>query len=401
MNILFLTPQLPYPPRQGTALRNFHLIEGLAQRHSISLLSFLEPDQSAGVSGWGPLPSLCKNIQVIPITPRRVPQRLRDMILTGKPDMALRLWSEPFAAALAGLLEKQNFDLVHIEGIEMAPYIPILEQAPDRPVIVLDEHNAEYMLQARAFQTDIRIPRRWHAAAYSFLQWIRLRKFEAQACARADRVIAVSETDRQALQKLVPNLKVGVIPNCIDTQAYAGTEKTAPGFDLIFTGKMDFRPNVDAVLWFWKEIWPLVKAGRPDATWGIVGKCPHPRLEQLKEDPGIRVVGEVPDMIPYLHAATIYVIPLRMGGGTRFKLMEAMAAGLPVVSTSIGAEGMPVSSGRDILLADSPAEFAAGVLKLLQDPNLRDALLSSAIRMVRQNFDWRMVTQNLEEVYSN
>ncbi|MBN1318135.1 MAG: glycosyltransferase [Anaerolineales bacterium] len=400
MNVLFLTPQLPYPPRQGTALRNFHLIEGLAQQHTISVLSFIESDQSTDRFDWGPLATLCKRIETVSIAQRSTAQRLRDMILTRQPDMALRLWNKSFANKLAEWLRDEKFDLVHIEGIEMAPFIPILKKAPVRPMIIFDDHNAEYVLQARAFQTDLRIPKRWHAAAYSLIQWIRLRRFETITCARSDRVIAVSETDRVALLKLDPNIQVDVIPNCIDTKAYAPKfEKTAPGFDLIFTGKMDFRPNVDAVFWFWKEIWPIIQSKMPDTTWGIVGKSPHGHLKQLADDPAISVVGEVPEIIPYLHAATVYVIPLRMGGGTRFKLMEAMAAGLPVVSTSIGSEGVPVRSGQDILLADSPADFAYNVMRLLQEPELRKTLSDSAIEMVRKEFDWRTVTQGLEKVY--
>jgi len=401
MKILFLTPQLPYPPRQGTALRNFHLIEGLAQRHEISLLSFLEPDQASDPAEWEPLSVLCQRIITLPVSPRPTSRRLRDLILTRRPDMALRLWSPEFAGRLSHWLGEEPFDIVHIEGIELAPYLGILEQAEPRPLIVFDDHNAEYVLQQRAFQTDLRIPPRWHAAAYSYVQWRRLRRFEADVCRRADRVLAVSETDAQALQQLVPDLKAAVVSNCIDTATFAepvpiSAENT---FDLLFTGKMDFRPNIDAALWFGREIWPLIKVQRPNVTWGIVGKSPHARLDILQADPDITITGEVVDIRPYFQAAQVYVITLRVGGGTRFKLLEAASAGAPVVSTAVGAEGVPVRSGREVLLADTPTDFATAVLRLLAEPELRDQLGAAARQLVQAQFDWRTIVPRLEQIY--
>jgi glycosyltransferase involved in cell wall biosynthesis len=314
--------------------------------------------------------------------------------------MALRLWSDAFADHLNRWLQDRPFDIVQIEGIELASYLPLARQAAPRPLVVFDDHNAEYLLQRRAFETDLRLPRRWHAAAYSFIQWRRLRRFEAATCRRADRVIAVSGADRVALRRLVPGLAVDVIPNCIDTAAYHRPDVTGvPPFTVLFTGKMDFRPNVDAALWFGREIWPLIRARRPDATWGIVGKAPHPRLDVLRDDPSITIVGEVPAMPPYLAAADLYVIPLRMGGGTRFKLLEAMAAATPVVSTAVGAEGVPVRSEREVLLADTPVEFAAAVLRLMNDPALGRRLTAAAHRLVTEQFDWRVVLGDLEQVY--
>jgi len=401
MKILLLTPQLPYPPRQGTALRNYHLIEALAGRHAVSLLTFLEPGQPDQPVGWGPLPALCQEIATVPVPPRSSARRLRDLLFTGRPDMALRLSSDAFADQLTGRLEAESFDVVQIEGIELATYLPLLERAAPRSLIVFDDHNAEYILQQRAFETDLRLPTRWHAAAYSFLQWRRLRRFEAATCRRADRVIAVSGADRAALERLVPGLQVEVIPNCIDTAAYQRPQPAPEGaaFTLLFTGKMDFRPNVDAALWFGRDIWPLIRAEHPGATWGIVGKTPHPRLDVLRNDPSITIVGEVPEIQPYLAAAQLYVIPLRMGGGTRFKLLEAMAAGTPVVSTTVGAEGVPVRSEHELLLADTPAEFAVAVLRLLRDPALGARLGKNARVLVTEHFDWRVVLGDLERVY--
>jgi glycosyltransferase involved in cell wall biosynthesis len=402
LKILFLTPQLPaFPPRQGTALRNYHLMEGLATQHQVALLTFLEPDQPNDPDAWGPVATFCQQIGTVPTLPRSTAQRVREQALTSKPDMALRLWSDTYSRKLESWLGQERFDVVHVEGVEMAPYIPVLRGVQRRPLIVLDNHNAEYVLQERAFRTDLRTPGRWHAAAYSLVQWRRLARFEASACRQADRVVAVSEADRAALLRLAPDITVHVLPNCIDTAAYQTKRgAVAPAFDLLFTGKMDFRPNVDAAIWFWQEVWPRIIHLRPDLRWGIVGKSPHRRLGFLQSDPRITVVGEVPDMIPYLQAARVGIIPLRMGGGTRFKLLEAMASGLPIVSTTVGAEGVPVRSEQDLLLADNPADFAAAVVRLLDNSALADRLVAAARELVQSRFDWRTVVPGLERVYA-
>lgn len=407
MNILFLTPQLPYPPSQGTMLRNYHLIEGLAPRHRVSLLSFLEPGQPTNPAGMGPLADLCDLIETVSMPGRSLLQRLAGLASSRQPDMALRLQSQAFAKTLAGLLGRTRFDVVQIEGIEMAPYMDLLAALPaeKRPLIVFDEHNAEYVLQQRAYQTDLRVPRRWHAAAYSYIQWRRLRRYEARMVRLADRVVAVSDRDRLALETLAPGAQVSVVPNCIDTASYAQDEDVSDAevqsFTVLFTGKMDFRPNIDAALWFGREIWPQIRERRSGATWGIVGKAPHPRLDALLSDPTITIVGQVPDIRPYFHAAEVYVIPLRMGGGTRFKLLEAFAAGAPVVSTRIGAEGVPVKPGAELLLADDPAQFAAAVVRLLDDKELRSQMHRAGMELVQRSFDWRSVVPALEAIYDS
>jgi sugar transferase (PEP-CTERM/EpsH1 system associated) len=404
--ILILTPQFPYPAHQGTTLRNFNLIAGLAPRHQVHLLSFGEPAQCQGT----PLDDLCDSVHVVRPPQRSTGQRLKGLVTSRLPDMAQRLPSVEFQDALSNIWQREDPDVIEVEGIELAQYLFQVadgRQAGQRPLLIFDEHNAEYVLQQRAFETDVRQPRRWVAAAYSVVQWQRLRCYESRACLAADRVVAVSDTDAEALQRLVPGLVPIVVPNGVDTDLYAQPVPTLPADkqpgsrDLVFTAKMDFRPNIDAVLWFAEKVLPAIRQDMPDVRFWVVGKDPHPRLAPLAEDPGVVITGWVDDVRPYIAGAAVYVIPLRIGGGTRLKVLEAMAMSKAIVSTTLGCEGFELESGRELVMADTPSEFAATVLNLLRNPDRGQQLGATARRFAEDNYDWRSIVPLLEQVYQN
>jgi len=430
MRILLLTPQLPYPPHQGTSIRNYGLVRGLARRHSVSLLSFLEAQQSLAVAG--PLLDVCHRVEAVAAPPpRRLVRRAFDTLTHRLPDMGLRLVSTAFSERLAAWMACEPFDIVHVEGIEMVPYMAqLLDETAwvnrKAPLIVFDDHNCEYMLQKRYAQIDARLPRRWPGALYSLLQWLKLRPYEAGACRQAHCVVAVSQADAQALRRLVPGLAVTVVPNGIDTQAYQAMPSTSAGaigqdaaqeqepspalhpLCLVFTGKMDYRPNVDAVSWFATDIWPRVRDELPQAHFYAVGQRPHHRLDPLRVDPSLTLTGWVEDVRPFITGATVYVAPLRMGSGTRLKLLEAMALGKAIVSTRLGAEGLvdlqgePVTDGREMVLVDddAPLAFAEAVVALLRDPDRRTELGRAARVFVEANYDWRVIVPRLEALYA-
>ena len=406
MKVLFLTPQVPYPPQQGAALRNWGLISGLAERHEVAVLSFLSPGQSAEIATR--LQAACR-IETVVLTTRRFRDRLRSLFTTRQPDMALRLASGTYAHRLAEWLARERFDVVHVGGIEMAPFLDVIEAARPRPLMVFDNLNCEYLLQKRAFLTDLGAPGRWPGAAYSFVQWRRLHRYEAEACRLADHVLAVSDADAVALQALVPGLGVTVVPNGVDTRAYrvqspksnfqTPNSKPSSGSDLVFTGTMDFRPNVDAVLWFAQKVLPRVRAQAPGVHLFVVGQRPHRRLDGLRSDPAVTLTGWVEDVRPYIAQAAVYVAPLRIGGGTRLKLLEAMAMGKAVVATCLGAEGYPVTDARELLLADTPADFTSAVVTLLRSPDRRAELGQTARAFVERLYDWRVIVPRVETVY--
>jgi glycosyltransferase involved in cell wall biosynthesis len=398
--ILILTPQLPYPPQQGTSLRNFHIVRGLAERNEVTVLSFLEPEQSVDPAFAGPLLALCDQVVTVPAPARTQQMRLRWLMTTRQPDMAQRLASEAFMRKLGRLLRAFQFDVVHVEGIELAPYMTAIRLLAPDVLLLYDAHNAETELQRRAARADRSQLRRLPIAGYSLVQVARLRRFEREACQGADLVTAVSDKDAEILARL-SDRPVAVVPNCIDVAQYAPNRRVPLfEYDLVITGKMDYRPNVDAVLWFGREIWPLIRRSRPSATWAIVGQKPHERLAPLRSLPGVTVTGRVAQVQPYLLGGRVYIMPFRVGSGSRLKLVEAMAAGKAIVSTRSGAEGFPVRADEHLRLADEPQAFADAALALLRDHGERARLGRAAQRFAR-DYDWRQVIPRFERLYDS
>jgi glycosyltransferase involved in cell wall biosynthesis len=277
--------------------------------------------------------------------------------------------------------------------------LPIIQAAQPQACIVYDAHNAEWILQKRACLTDIKNPKRWIAAIYSWVQWQRLKRYEAYVMSQVDHTIAMSEPDRTALLAARPNTRITVIPNGVDLDFYRQFTGLTISHDLVFTGKMDFRPNIDAALWFGQEVLPRIQERRPGTTFAIVGQRPHARLNVLRDLPGITITGQVDDIRPYIAGATVYVAPLRVGGGTRLKLLEAMAMSRAIVATNVGAEGFPVTDGQELLLADSPENFAQRVLELLNSPDRRAQLGQRGLNFARANYGWDSLVPQLENTY--
>jgi glycosyltransferase involved in cell wall biosynthesis len=236
------------------------------------------------------------------------------------------------------------------------------------------------------------------------VQWQKLVSYERRICRMADRVVAVSEADRKALQMILPDLAVAVVPNGVDLEFYrpgiVPPLAEARTHTLVFTGKMDYRPNVDAVLWFADAVLPLILAQAPDTRFYVVGQQPHERLARLAERPGITLTGRVPDTRPYIAAAGVYIVPLRIGGGTRLKVLEAMAMGQAIVSTRLGCDGFDFTDGREVLFADEPAAFAEAVLDLFRDREQAAVLGQTARAFVETHYGWDAIVPRLEALYT-
>jgi glycosyltransferase involved in cell wall biosynthesis len=228
-------------------------------------------------------------------------------------------------------------------------------------------------------------------------------RYERRTLERFDGVLAVSDADRQTFSGLYPGAirqPVHVVPTGVDTEYFApaATPQPAPcGSHLIFTGSMDWLPNEDAMQYFCRDILPLIRAEQPDVTLAIVGRTPTPAVKRLADEHGVTVTGRVDDVRPYMNDAAVYIVPLRIGGGTRLKIFEAMAMGKAVVSTTVGAEGLPVTDGTHVMLADEPRTFAAAVVALLRDPNRRRQLETAARALVVEHYDWSAVAGSLED----
>ncbi len=402
MKVLALSAQIPYPPHHGKAMRDYYLLNGLARGHDLYLLCLA---QDAGESASAsPLEHLFP-FAAVPRPAHRLPNRLAALLFSRTPDLIRRCASPTFRRLLTERLRRHPPDALLVEGLEMAAYGLWAQEYLRRlgrplPALILDEHNAEYLLQQRAWEIAWQ-EKRLSAAFYSRLQAGRLRRFEARACRAADRVLAVSSSDRAALLRLAPEASIAIIPNGVDCSAYAPLPSAPDPHPptLVFTGRMDFRPNVDAVQWFCQEVWPQVRAAVAEARFQIVGRSPTPAVEALQRLPGVEVVGAVPDDRPYIGRADLYVLPMRFGGGIRFKLLQALAMERAVVSTPLGAEGVEgLVDGEHLRLAAGAEEFAARVVELLHRPEERTRLGKAGRKLIASGYDWQVILPRLEAV---
>ncbi len=261
---------------------------------------------------------------------------------------------------------------------------------------ILFQHNVEAMIWKRHYEVQSNPIKK----AYLFGQWRKMHSFEQQMCRCFDCVIAVSPEDREQMRRKYSLANVFDVPTGVDTDFFQprDQERIMP-HNVVFTGSMDWLPNEDAIRYFTGQIMPLIKQAIPDLTLTVVGRNPYPGLIELsKQDASIIVTGRVEDVRPYMERAAAYVVPLRIGGGTRLKIFEAMAMEKAIVSTSIGAEGLPVKGGADLLLADTPESFADSVIRLLRDPAAAGAMGRRASKTVRDQFGWQRVAENFAEI---
>ena len=439
MRILILSPYPPYPPHGGGTMRIYQIVRGLAERHDVTCLSFAQ--DVAAEQALAPLQRICRVVTVRGPLGRSLARRAWTTVASPLPDMALRNAAPAYANALRALLSTEQFDIVQAESIEMAGYLLQVKSSELRVQrmshtpgtqnselkthnfqLVLDQFNAEYVLQRRAALTSLRAglrppahPRDVRAnalgvagGAYSLAQWRKLKHYEALVMRHCDAVVAVADEDRDTLLGLAPGATIGVVPNGVDT-SYFSRAAMATGRvgaltfgapTLVFSGTLDFRPNVDAAIWFAGEVLPRVRARRPDARLLVVGKRPTPALRRLADEGMLLLTGEVPDARPYLAGAAVYIVPMRIGGGVRLKLLEALALELPVVSTSMGAEGVSgLRAGEHCLIADDPAGFAAATLRLLGDRALCGRLGAAGRALARERYDWSVIVPRLEALY--
>lgn len=399
MKVLFLTPDLPYPPRKGTALRNYHLMKNLAANHEIHLLSFASQDRTEDTKELG---RYCASICTVPFPRRSAYERFSKSLFSSLPDLAHRLASPLFFRELRALRTHEKYDIVQVEGLEMGPYARTLSRMREgrSPVIILDEHNAEYVLQRTAYQTDKSHIEKWPRAVYSLIQWRKLRHYERLVCREADAVLTVSREDSQALAQLQHSRPIYVVPNGVDTQVFAYRAPVeSQEANIVFTGTMDFRPNVDAMSWFCRDILPLIIPQVHSLRLFIVGKNPTPEVRRWQGS-HVEVTGAVEDVRPYLARSRVCVVPMRMGAGMRLKVLEAMAAGVPVVSTPLGIQGIDLIPGREVLVAQDARSFATRVSEVVTNHALARELAQSARQRAENEYDWRAIVPGLESIYA-
>jgi polysaccharide biosynthesis protein PslH len=406
MRVLFLAPKECWPPTTGAMLRNYHLAREVARAARVTFLSFGEgegaPPDGAQVAGGLESPAAwCE--RVIEVSRRRgyTPAKLLRGALGGTPVTVLNYTTPEMARALGRALEGGGFDLVQVESIHLSAYLPLLRAAKGRPRVVLDWHNVESEVMTRYAERAGGALRR----AYARRTARQLARLEARALRDFDAHLTVSGRDRAQLLGLDAGARAYVVENGVAAAHFAGrgsapedAPRGAPR-RVLFVGSMDYHANVDAVVTFAREAWPLLAQSLPALTFSVVGREPAAEVRALSALPGVEVTGTVEDVRPYYRGALASVVPLRVGGGSRLKILEAMAAGVPVVSTRLGAEGIEARDGAEIMLAETAADFREALSRLASDEGLRRAIAAAAREFVRSRYDWSSVGAGLLKIY--
>ena len=406
MKVLVLTQVLPYPLDAGPKLRAYYELRHLAERgHRLDLLSFVRPDDTPDRVAH--LQQFCHAVHTLPMQRSRVKDAafLARAVLSRRSFIIERDTRPAMHAQMKQLLNAERYDVVHADQLWMAQYAV----GCSRVKRVLDQHNAVYLIPQRLAQHEGNALKRLLLKREARL----LAQYEAEICCRFDQVVTVTEEDRRALLALCdgridgasgaePVGRMSVIPICVDPQDKPVIARQPNARRILILGTMFWLPNVEGALWFGRQVWPQVAAQVPDARLTIIGKNPPPAVCQLSEaDARVEVLGYVADLRSYLEQSALFVVPLHAGGGMRVKILDAWCWGLPIVSTSIGAEGIHVQPGENILIADEAAAFARAVRQVLQDDQLAARLSANGRAWVEQHYDWRRVYRLWDEVYAS
>jgi glycosyltransferase involved in cell wall biosynthesis len=393
--VLFLAHLLPWPLHGGGQVKSYHVLRALASRVDVTLVAFARGPVGDAVEALAPL--CAGGVATVPL-PRG---RHRDAVAlaraaaTGGSFVVGRDDSPAMRMAVAAALKSGPFAAVHVDHLQMAAFVP--GALPSGTRVVLDQHNVEHLLWRRMAEAPGASPAARRLAAW---EWPRLRAFEAATLRRADRVLAVSEADADALRALAPEARVSVVPISVDTEHFAEAPPRRPdAATLLSVGTMYWPPNADGAVWLCRDILPLVRRERPDATVSVVGPKPTAAVRALAELPGASVPGAVADLRPLAADCGAFVVPLRVGSGVRVKILTAFAMGLPVVSTPLGTEGIAAEDGRDLILADTPEAFAAAVLRVLGDPDLARRLGENGRALVHREHAPEVASARLLAVY--
>jgi glycosyltransferase involved in cell wall biosynthesis len=398
MNILFISTRSPYPLISGHSLRTYHILKGASQSHNVTFVTFVQlPEHEFKKENLDHLKSFCKAVY-----PFEIPADLSR--ITFAKMLFLNLFSSlPFVAQkydaplmrqkIREIIQTEHIDLVHVDMLPLTAYINEFEHFPK----ILVNHNVESVRLYRWFTTEPNPVKK----AYLGIQWLKLKTFEQSAMNKFDGCVVVSELDRELLLKMGVKSRLFVVPNGTDTKFFKPDNGEVVENSLLWIGHMDVHTNKDAVLYFWKDIYPILRRKCPEVKMTFVGTAPPKEIaDAARTDGNLKVTGFVDDIRPYIDESAVMVVPIRIGSGTRLKILDAMAMGKAIVSTSVGCEGLNVNDGKDILIADEPEDFAQKTIELLKSTYKRVNLEKNAIDLAK-TYDWDLITVRQEAVYQD
>lgn len=393
MRILWIKTELLHPIDKGGKIRTYQMLKQIRRDHDVTYLSFTTPNESEAIENSS---EYCHRLVKVP-SRQRLKSGARfycDLLLnlnSPLPYAIEKYQSSAMQCAIELEVLQRHYDVAVFDflaaGINRPPELGIPS--------VLFQHNVESTIWRRHFETQTSRIRR----QFFYRQWQKMYACEREICRSFDAVVAVSKADRDQLRNEFGLREVHDVPTGVDTEYFRPLGSSPEAFELVFTGSMDWMPNEDAILYFAREILPRIEQTNPAVTLTIVGRNPSRRLAALAaSNQRIKVTGRVEDVRPYVDRATAYIVPLRVGGGTRLKIYEAMAMEKPVISTSVGAEGLPVRDGDELLIADDPDEFAEAVSRVLTDARLANRLGKQARKVVCERFGWKHAADRFIEI---
>lgn len=385
MRILFLSRWFPYPANNGSKLRIYNLLRGIATEHRVTLLSFADVDD--GVGNIGPLAAVCAEVHTVPWKPYNPQgQRAKAGYFSTKPRYIIDTFSPELKAKIEQILASQHIDLIIASQIDMAAYIDSFQGKPT----IFEEIEATvlYEMFTKAASPVDKLRRG--------LTWIKYRQYLTGLVKRCRICTVVSEEERQLVRRVTgASTYVEVVPNGVNLSEYSDVDATPQPNNLIFTGSFTYYPNFEAMHWFTSKVLPLVQQQVPDTTLTITGNHADYVLPQHQN---VALAGFVDDVRPLIAQSWASVVPIHTGGGTRLKILEALALKTPVIATSKGAEGLAVEHNRHVLIADTPEDFAKMVVRILQEPHLRTKLAENGYQLVREKYDWPVIMPRFLEL---
>lgn len=393
--ILFLAHLLPWPLEGGGQIKSYHTLRILSSAYDITLLAFIRSERER--ENMEPLVSLCTGgVKVVSLARGKARDAANALscLLNRRSFIVSRDDNAAMHTAVAQVLES-GVDVIHVDHLQMMQFLPARTPGVS---VVLDNHNIEHRIPQRMSES----PGNPLVRLYAGQEWPKLRDFERDALRRADLTLCVSEEDASGLRDLTPSKADCIVPVPIgvDTEYFAPAQRSPNSRTLLTIGTMYWPPNVDGLLYFHTEIWPKVKAKIPNVRLNVVGAKPTAAVRALDTpESGIHVTGSVPDVRPYAEDCAAFIVPLLSGSGMRVKILNALSMGLPVVSTTLGAEGIAVEDGKHLLLADTPETFADALMRLLREPHIGDRLGLAGRRLMESRYSWDAIGHELLSLY--
>lgn len=402
LRILWLSHFVPYPPKGGCFQRSYNLIKRVGADHDVHLIAVKHK------SGDHPEAEIreartellrhCKSVHILDIssttTPAKLAVRALTSVLQAQPLTVTIYRSAQLRALVRKIVAEEKIEAAHFDTISMAEYLPDVGTIPT----LMTHHGAESFMIRRRIRNERSLPRK----LFFFLEWLALQRYEARMCPKFSNNVVMSDLDQQILAGIAPRAVFTVVSNGVDIQYFKPVLPTPPGNrTIVFAGRLDQYSNRHGMLQFMQHAWPALAQAYPDATIHVIGSNPPGEIKQLGErDARVKVHGFVPDVRPYFEGAAAAICPIWDGGGTRIKVLDALAQGMPLVATSIGAEGIEVVPERDLLIADTPQGFVQQISRLFDQPDLRQRLSANGRKLAEGVYSWDSIARKLSRLYA-